>query len=170
MRVPGRSDHASNARERGSLREEPITKIMFLRAAPKYFGAALLLFGPCFGKVGLMSIRMRHTRSHTKNRRSHHALVGIKVVPTEEGNLKLPHRVDEATGMYRGKQIRAVKVKKVKGEAKVKGPRTEATHDHVHEKGEHKHENANQKKSKGFLGRIGNALPKARSGAGGGGA
>ncbi len=115
-----------------------------------------------------MSIRMRHTRSHTKNRRSHHALVAIKAIPTENG-LRLPHRIDEATGIYRGKQI-IVKKEKVKAE-KVKGPRTEASHDeHKHEKGEHKHSNADKTRSRGFFGRVANALPKARSGAGGGGA
>lgn len=116
-----------------------------------------------------MSIRMRHTRSHTKNRRSHHALVGIKAVPTEGGSLTLPHRIDEATGMYRGKQIVIAKAKKAKGEAKLKGPRTEAAHAGKHEKGEHKHANAEQTRQRGFFGRVANALPKARSGAGGGG-
>ncbi len=53
---------------------------------------------------------MRHTRSHTRNRRSHHALTenGV-VVDKESGNLRLPHRVDETTGMYRGKLIAAPK-------------------------------------------------------------
>lgn len=51
---------------------------------------------------------MRHTSSHTKNRRSHHALVeGAIVKDKESGNLRLPHKIDEATGMYRGKQIAA---------------------------------------------------------------
>ena len=53
-----------------------------------------------------MSVRMRHTSSHTKNRRSHHALVETGIVKDKEsGNLRLPHRLDEKTGMYRGKQI-----------------------------------------------------------------
>ena len=120
-----------------------------------------------------MSIRMRHTSSHTKNRRSHHALAGIKTIPTENG-LRLPHRIDEATGMYRGKQIVTVKTKKVpaKGGSASggKGPRTEAAHDRTHEKGEHTHENAEQVRPRGFFGRVANALPRARSGAGGGGA
>lgn len=63
---------------------------------------------------------MRHTSSHTKNRRSHHALVeGAVFADKESGNLRLPHRLDEATGMYRGKQIAApvstVKVSKKSG-------------------------------------------------------
>lgn len=51
---------------------------------------------------------MRHTSSHTKNRRSHHALVeGALVVDKASGNLRMPHRIDEVTGMYRGKQVAA---------------------------------------------------------------
>ena len=59
-----------------------------------------------------MSVRMRHTRAHTNNRRSHHALQGVKSVKDKEsGKLRLPHRLDESTGMYRGKQIFTPKVK-----------------------------------------------------------
>ncbi len=68
-----------------------------------------------------MTVRMRHTSSHTKNRRSHHALVdGAIVTDKASGNLRLPHRLDETTGMYRGKQIAApiVKVKKSKKEGR----------------------------------------------------
>lgn len=116
-----------------------------------------------------MSIRMRHTRGHTGNRRAHHALKSQVVVKDKEsGNLRLPHHIDEATGMYRGKQIVVAKEKKVK-EAKVKGPNTEPeapthTHEHAHVK----HTNAEVKGSKGILGKIaGMARPKARSGMGG---
>ena len=116
-----------------------------------------------------MSVRMRHTRSQTKNRRSHHALVAIRTIHTEKG-LRLSHRIDEATGTYRGREIVTAKEKGVKKEAKTKGPRTEAAHDHKHEKHEHAHENAEQTRPRGFFGRIMNARPKARSGAGGGGA
>lgn len=53
-----------------------------------------------------MSVRMRHTSSHTRNRRSHHALKNKLIVKDKEsGALRLPHRLDESTGMYRGKQI-----------------------------------------------------------------
>lgn len=78
-----------------------------------------------------MSVRMRHTRSHTNNRRSHHALKGTVIVKDKEsGALRLPHRLDEATGMYRGKQI--VPKKEVQAEAK----------DHEKRLAEHKHEDA----------------------------
>jgi len=115
-----------------------------------------------------MSVRMRHTSGHTGNRRSHHALKKTNVVKDKEsGNLRLPHRLDEATGMYRGKQIFTPKAKAEK-QKKVKGPDTEpvkkAAHDHAHEE----HANADVK-SKGILGKVASAArPKARSGFGGG--
>ncbi len=115
-----------------------------------------------------MSVRMRHTRGHTNNRRSHHALSETKAVKdAESGNLRLPHRIDETTGKYRGKQIFVLKVKGAKA-SKAKGPSekvpAEPAHDHVHE-----HANAEAKSSKGILGKIAAAgRPKARSGFGGG--
>ncbi len=71
-----------------------------------------------------MSVRMRHTRGHTNNRRSHHALSETKAIKdAKTGTLRLPHRVDESTGTYRGKQIVQVKAKKIS--TKVKGPSVE---------------------------------------------
>jgi large subunit ribosomal protein L32 len=109
-----------------------------------------------------MSIRMRHTKGHTRNRRSHHALVGLSVVKDKEtGSLSLPHHLDESTGMYRGRQIVATKEKKIKAKA-------EKVEKHEHT---HAHEHTEEKGSKGLLGKIAGAMrPKARSGAGGGGA
>lgn len=56
---------------------------------------------------------MRHTKGHTGNRRSHHALKGPRLSLDKETNsYHLRHRVDMSTGMYRGKQVldRAVAV------------------------------------------------------------
>ncbi len=65
-----------------------------------------------------MVIRMRHTRAHTKNRRSHHALVANTInVDDKTKTSSLRHRVNMETGMYRGKQIIDV-VKKVAKKAK----------------------------------------------------
>ena len=117
-----------------------------------------------------MSVRMRHTSGHTGNRRSHHALTGVKAVKDKEsGNLRLAHRIDEATGMYRGKQIYSPKAKRVKGE-KVKGVSAEPVAPHVHEHADAKHANAEVKSSRGVLGKLfkGEGRPKARSGFGGG--
>jgi large subunit ribosomal protein L32 len=116
-----------------------------------------------------MSIRMRHTRGHTNNRRSHHALVAAPVVKDKEsGNLRLPHRIDEVTGIYRGKQIFTHKVK-AEHKPKTKGPSTRPTEKHTHEHAQEVHANAEAKASKGIFGKIATGgRPKARSGFGGG--
>lgn len=117
---------------------------------------------------------MRHTSSHTKNRRSHHALKKrVIVTDKESGALRLPHRLDESTGMYRGKQILPKKEVKAKKEDHKK--RLEA-HKDEHEEGikapthaEISKENKNQKQTKkGLFGRANmEGKAKARSGMGG---
>lgn len=53
-----------------------------------------------------MTVRMRHTRGHTNNRRSHHALKTPRLTVNEEtGIVHLRHRVCMETGVYRGKQV-----------------------------------------------------------------
>lgn len=122
-----------------------------------------------------MSIRMRHTRGHTGNRRSHHALKRMNVVKdAESGNLRLPHRIDETTGMYRGKQIYTPKVKSAKGgPKKEKGPDTESMpkleHGHTHEHANAEVKMATGQERKGLFSRfVKGGRPKARSGFGGG--
>lgn len=57
---------------------------------------------------------MRHTRSHTANRRSHHALKSPKFsVDTSTGIAHLRHRVCLTTGMYRGRKVLDVTAKTV---------------------------------------------------------
>ena len=117
-----------------------------------------------------MSIRMRHTRGHTNNRRSHHALTATKVVTDKEsGNIRLPHHLDEATGMYRGKQIAPPRVARASKEGKEKGVSTSPAAPHVHEHAHEEHLNAEAKGSKGVTGKVATGgRPKARSGFGGG--
>src|SRR3989344_4114634 len=111
-----------------------------------------------------MSIRMRHTSGHTGNRRSHHALKETNILKNEDGTLRLPHRIDEATGMYRGKQIFQPKAK-AERVSKAKGPDTEPVAPHVHEHAQEIHGNAEAKSSKGIFGKIfTGGRPKARSG------
>lgn len=59
---------------------------------------------------------MRHTRAHTGNRRSHHALKenGSIVTDTESQTKHLRHRVNMETGMYRGRQVIDVTKKALK--------------------------------------------------------
>jgi ribosomal protein L32 len=116
---------------------------------------------------------MRHTKGHSGNRRSHHALKNIQVVKdAESGNLRLSHRLDEATGTYRGKQIAEPQGVRVAKEKKTKGPNTEPVAEHKHDHAHAEHANAEAKPastSKGFFGKIGvGGRPKARSGMGGG--
>ena len=60
-----------------------------------------------------MVVRMRHTRSHTANRRSHHALKSVGLTTDKKtGATHLRHRVDMATGLYRGRKVIDI-VKKV---------------------------------------------------------
>lgn len=112
---------------------------------------------------------MRHTSGHTGNRRSHHALKNTTIVKDKEsGNLRLPHRLDEVTGMYRGKQIFTPKTKTV-SKTKVKGPNTEPVKKPAHEHSHEEHMNAEAKSTKGISGKVATAVrPKARSGFGGG--
>jgi large subunit ribosomal protein L32 len=53
-----------------------------------------------------MVVRMRHTKSHTKNRRSHHALASTNFASCT--NCKAPkmrHTVCKACGFYRGSKV-----------------------------------------------------------------
>ena len=52
-----------------------------------------------------MVVRMRHTRSHTNNRRSHHALAKPALSKDESGNVHLRHRLSSTTGTYRGRKV-----------------------------------------------------------------
>lgn len=118
-----------------------------------------------------MSVRMRHTRGHTNNRRSHHALSATAVVKDKEsGNKRLPHRLDEATGMYRGKQIAPPKAPRAaKSVKQAKGASTAPEAPHIHDHAHEEHANAEAKGAKGVSGKVATGgRPKARSGFGGG--
>lgn len=52
-----------------------------------------------------MTVRMRHTRGHTRNRRSHHALAKPALSKDESGNFHLRHRMANVSGTYRGRKI-----------------------------------------------------------------
>ncbi len=59
-----------------------------------------------------MVVRMRHTRAHTANRRSHQALKGMALFTDKSGT---PHVRHKATidGMYKGRSVGKDQVKKV---------------------------------------------------------
>ena len=53
-----------------------------------------------------MVVRMRHTRAHTANRRSHHALTGPRLSRCSNcGAMGLRHRVCASCGQYRGRTV-----------------------------------------------------------------
>lgn len=60
-----------------------------------------------------MVIRMRHTRSHTANRRSHHALKAPTLAVCKEcGANRRPHHMCLECGFYNGRQVMDLKSKK----------------------------------------------------------
>lgn len=69
-----------------------------------------------------MVIRMRHTRAHTANRRSHHALTAKNPSLCKDcGHPRLPHTVCANCGKYKGKvviNVNAKAEKKAKSKAK----------------------------------------------------
>lgn len=53
-----------------------------------------------------MSVRMRHTKGHTRNRRSHHKLEEPRLSKDKEtGELHVRHRTNMTTGRYRGRVV-----------------------------------------------------------------
>lgn len=68
-----------------------------------------------------MVVRMRHTRSHTGNRRSHHALKArVFGACSNCGKAKETHIVCKACGFYRGRATLDVVKKVEKKQAKKK--------------------------------------------------
>lgn len=67
-----------------------------------------------------MVVRMRHTRSHTKNRRSHHALKAPMLVACSNcGEKHRPHHMCQACGFYNGRMVIDMKAKTEKREARM---------------------------------------------------
>ncbi len=72
---------------------------------------------------------MRHTRSHTANRRSHHALKAQKLATCECGAARVSHRACASCGRYRGRVVVDLAAKqqaKAAKRAKKEGNKAEA--------------------------------------------
>lgn len=68
-----------------------------------------------------MSVRMRHTHAHTRNRRSHHALTEPRLSTCADcGGTRLPHRACPNCGRYRGRVVVDVSAKVLKKEKQKK--------------------------------------------------
>ncbi|HXK35009.1 MAG TPA: 50S ribosomal protein L32 [Candidatus Paceibacterota bacterium] len=70
-----------------------------------------------------MVVRMRHTRAHTRNRRSHHALKAAFLSTCANCSAKnMPHTVCKTCGYYRGRKVLEISPvgKKEKGKEKEK--------------------------------------------------
>lgn len=75
-----------------------------------------------------MTVRMRHTPAHTKNRRSHHAIsVATPAKCSKCGVAILPHMVCQNCGFYKGREVVDVLKKLTKKERKAKTKELEAS-------------------------------------------
>lgn len=75
-----------------------------------------------------MVIRMRHTRAHTKNRRSHHALKAPNLaVCSNCGASHRQHHMCLDCGFYKGRQVIDLATQKEKREARMQAKK-EAIH------------------------------------------
>ncbi len=71
-----------------------------------------------------MVIRMRHTRSHTANRRSHHALKSPEMAACKNcGAMHRPHHMCLACGYYNGRMVLDLAAKKKDREARMAAKR-----------------------------------------------
>ena len=85
----------------------------------------LVFLGP-FWYGACMVVRMRHTRAHTANRRSHHALKAQTLATCECGAVRVSHRACATCGRYRGRVVVDMAAKQKKKAAKA-GSKSEAS-------------------------------------------
>lgn len=81
-----------------------------------------------------MVVRMRSTRSHTKNRRSHHALTKGRLTTSKEGAVHPRHKALLDGSPYRGRSVMDISAKRAARSTKAQkqrereeGPATKKT-------------------------------------------
>jgi ribosomal protein L32 len=84
------------------------------------FSALFLQIIAFFPILVFMVVRMRHTRSHTKNRRSHHKLKNVPITKDADGLPHLKHRMNPTTGKYKGRVVIDMIAKNARKAAKKK--------------------------------------------------
>lgn len=67
-----------------------------------------------------MVVRMRSTRSHTKNRRSHHALTKGRLTTSKEGAVHPRHKALLDGSPYRGRSVMDISTKRATRTTKAK--------------------------------------------------
>lgn len=97
----GQYDHGS------ASVSKPALSIAFLS------GSAIVLL--------IMVVRMRHTRAHTANRRSHHALTAPTLGTCSNCSAKhRPHHMCQGCGFYKGRMVIDMKAKTEARDARIK--------------------------------------------------
>jgi large subunit ribosomal protein L32 len=94
-----------------------------------------------------MVVRMRSTRAHRNNRRSHHALKSPALSKCECGALQKRHQVCEQCGKYRGRQVIDIVARAERVVARAKNKAKNARDAGEAEKAEKKAEEATKKSS-----------------------
>lgn len=84
-------------------------------------GRPVAIYGDFCYSLATMVVRMRHNRSQTKQRRSHHGLKSPALsVCSHCGASHRPHHMCQQCGYYNGRQVLDLESAKVKRDARIK--------------------------------------------------
>lgn len=84
----------------------------------------MLLISTCAIVAPIMVVRMRHTRGHTRNRRSHHGLEAVALATCSNcGAQHRPHHMCLTCGFYKGRVVIDLLAKKKARESRMEAKR-----------------------------------------------